>query len=164
MTYLDEDSHLWRTFYIEANSLAAIRVILGKKPFGPLVDDEDDSDAAYEDEAAFGSLISGVLNDAVEDLADCPERVTLMFERERTHHKLAEMVASDLGLNRRGSDVARTKIRDRLRLLKAEWAENEKNGWPNGEDPTLLSNLLRVDDTITKELSKLGAKVRRPKR
>jgi hypothetical protein len=105
--------------------------------------------------------MSDVMDAALARFVEYPERVRLLFERERTRLKLVEAVEDDLGLRRwGGGDVVRTKIRDTLTSLRAEWAENEENGWPNGEDPTLLSNLLRVDYTITKELSKLGVKAR----
>lgn len=101
---------------------------------------------------------------ALEKFVECPERVELLFEREKTTLKLLDAVASDLGFNSwyQSGDVEQTKIRNGRRALIAEWKEAEEtsqNGHP--VDVTHLGGLLLVDYTITKRLLKLESGIAR---
>lgn len=157
MSYSDD--HLCNNFFVDPDKVAAVRIILGLEPYGHLCDDDGEA-------RAFDGVMSDVINAALERFVECPERVKLLFEQEKTAPKLLAAITSDLGLSwYRCGDVERTKIRDRLRALRAEWAEAEENGRPGGDDPTQLGCLLRVDYTISKRLSELeNTKSRKTKR
>lgn len=138
------------TIVADRDKIAGVRIALGLEPYGALPDDEDQ---------ILRRVLADIVDAALVECLQRPDRIKLLFERERNMLKLLAAVAEELGYKNWlsfGDDVKATRISERVRARIDEWKKTQETGEDNAKaDPTLMAGLLHINYTIEEQLSRL---------